>query len=76
MEQVTISGRDGQAPRNHNGTPNLLNALNLPAPTRGAMVEVASNGVPGAVGQGCVPLLPGLSFGVLTLMDHYPCVKD
>ena len=76
MEQISICGGDGQAPCDHNSATNLLNALNLPAPTRGAMVEVASNGVPGAVGQGCVPLLPGLSFGVLTLMDHYPCVKD
>jgi len=30
VEQVTISGRDGQTPSDHNSTANLLNALNLP----------------------------------------------
>ena len=59
MEQVTVGGRDSQAPRNHNGTTNLLNALNLPAPTRSTMVKVAGNVVPWAVGQGCCALLAG-----------------
>ena len=60
MEQVSISGGNGQTPCNHNGTTNLLNRLNLPTPTRGTMVKVAGNGVPGAVGQGCCALLSGL----------------
>ena len=36
----------------HNGTADLLNRLNLPAPTRSTVVKVAGNGVPGAVGLG------------------------
>jgi hypothetical protein len=55
-----ISSRDDQAPRDHNSTTYLLNALHLPAPTRSAVMEVAGNGVPGAVGQGRITLLPGL----------------
>jgi len=60
VEQVTIGSRDGQSPSDHNGTADLLNRLNLPAPPRGTMVKVAGNGVPGAVGQGRVALFPGL----------------
>ena len=60
MEQVTIGGGDGQAPRDYNGTTDLLNRLNLPAPTRSTVVKVAGNGVPGAVGQGRCALLSGL----------------
>ncbi len=60
MEQVTIGSRDGQTPRHHYGFTDLLNALNLPAPTRGTVVKVLGNGVPGAVGQGRCALLPGL----------------
>lgn len=60
MEQVSIGGRDGQTSRDNYGTSNLLNRLNLPAPTRSTVVEVASNGVPGAVGQRRCALLPGL----------------
>jgi len=46
MKQVSISGGDGQTPRDHHSTTNFLNRLNLPAPTRGTVVEVAGNGVP------------------------------
>ena len=60
MEQVTVSGRDGETPSDHDGTTNLLNRLNLPTPTRSTVVKVAGNGVPRAVGQGCRALLPGL----------------
>jgi len=60
VEQVTISGGDRQTPSDHNSAPDLLNRLNLPAPTRGTVVKVAGNGVPGAVGQRRVALLPGL----------------
>jgi hypothetical protein len=60
MEQVSIGGGDGQTPSDHNGTANLLNALNLPTPPWRSMVKVLGNGVPGAVGQGRRALLPGL----------------
>ena len=60
VEQVSISGWDRQSPSDYNSTTNLLNGLNLPAPTRGTVVKVTGNGVPGAVGQGCRALLPGL----------------
>jgi hypothetical protein len=60
MEQVSISSGDGETPSDHNGTTNLLNRLHLPTPTRGTMVKVTGNGVPGAVGQGRCALLPGL----------------
>jgi hypothetical protein len=60
VEQVSISGRDGQSPRDHHSTTNLLNRLDFPAPTRGTVVEMAGNGVPGAVCQGRRALLPGL----------------
>ena len=60
VEQVSISGRDGQKTSNHQSTANLLNRLNLPAPTRSKVVKVLRNGVPGAVGQGRSALLPGL----------------
>ncbi|AII47369.1 hypothetical protein KR49_13320 [Synechococcus sp. KORDI-49] len=60
MEEVAISSGDGQTPSDHNSTTNLLNRLNFPAPTRGTVVKMASNGVPGAVGQGRCALLPGL----------------
>jgi len=60
VEEIAISGRDGQTPRNHDGTTNFLNRLNLPAPTRRTVVKVAGNGVPGAVRQGRCALLPGL----------------
>ncbi len=51
MEQVSISSGDSQTPSNHNGTPDLVNRLNLTAPTRSTVVEVAGNGVPGTLGQ-------------------------
>jgi len=51
VEQVAISGRDGQSPSDHHGTANLLNRLNFPEPTRGTVVQVAGNGVPAAVSQ-------------------------
>jgi len=38
VEQVAISSRDGQTPSDDNSAPDLLNALNLPAPTRGTVV--------------------------------------
>jgi hypothetical protein len=60
VEQVTIGSGDGQTPSNHDSTTNFLNRLNLPAPTRSTVVKVFGNGVPGAVGQGRVALLPGL----------------
>ena len=60
MEQVTISGGDGQTPSDYNGTTNLLNRLNFPTPTRSTVVKVAGNGVPRAVGQGRCSLLSGL----------------
>ena len=60
MEQVSIRSRDGQTPSDHDSTTNLLNRLNLPAPTRGTVVKVPRNSVPGAVGQGRRALLPGL----------------
>ena len=62
VKQVSISSRDGQAPCDHNSTTNLLNRLNLPAPTRGTMVKVTGNGVPGAVGKGRGALLLNLDF--------------
>jgi len=40
MEQVTIGSGDGQAPSDHNSATNLLNRLNLPAPTRGTVMKV------------------------------------
>jgi hypothetical protein len=60
MEQVTIGGGDGQTPCDHNSATDLLNRLNLPAPPWCPVMKVAGNGVPGAVGQGRVALLPGL----------------
>jgi hypothetical protein len=60
MEQVTISGGNGQSTSNYHSTTNLLNRLNLPTPSRSTMVEMAGNGVPGAVGQGCCALFSGL----------------
>jgi hypothetical protein len=60
VEQVSIGSGNGQTPRDDNSTTNLLNRLNFPAPTRGTMVKVLRNGVPGAVGQGRISLLPGL----------------
>jgi hypothetical protein len=60
MEQVSIGSRDGQTPRDHHSTSNLLNRLDFPAPTRSTVMEVAGNGVPGAVGQGRIALFPGL----------------
>ena len=60
MKQITISSRDRQTPCYDNGTTDLLNRLNLSAPTRGTMVKVTGNSVPGAVGQGCGSLFPGL----------------
>jgi hypothetical protein len=59
VEQVSISGGNGQTPSDHNGTSNLLNRLNLPTSPRGTMVKVTGNGVPGAVGQGRCALLSG-----------------
>jgi len=52
VEQVTISGEDGQTTSDHHRTANLLNALHLQAPTRGTVMKVAGNDVPWAVGQG------------------------
>jgi hypothetical protein len=60
VEQVTISSGDGQTPSDHHGTTYLLDRLNLPAPTRGTVVKMAGNGIPGAVSQGRIALLPGL----------------
>ena len=60
MQKVLISSRDGQATSDHNGTTNLLNRLNLPAPPWSTVMEMAGNGVPRAVGQGRCALLPGL----------------
>jgi hypothetical protein len=60
VEQVSISSGDGQTTCDHNGTANLLNRLNFPAPTRSTVMKVTGNGVPGAVGQGRVALLSGL----------------
>jgi len=60
VEQVSIGSGDGETPSDHDGTTDLLNRLNLPAPTRSTVVKVAGNGVPRAVGQGRVALLPGL----------------
>jgi hypothetical protein len=60
VEQVAVGSGDCQTPSDHNSTAHLLNRLNLPAPTRGTVVEMAGNGVPGAVGQGRRALLPGL----------------
>jgi len=60
VEQVIVSGRNGQTTSNHHSTANLLNALHLPASTRGMVLEVAGNGVPGANGQGRRALFPGL----------------
>jgi hypothetical protein len=59
MEQVTISSGNGQAPSDNNSTTHLLNRLNLPTPTRGTMVKVLGNGVPGAIGQGGAALPSG-----------------
>jgi hypothetical protein len=63
VEQITISSGDGQTTSNNNSTTHLLNALHLPTPTRGTVMKVASNGVPGAVGQGRCALLSGLEVG-------------
>jgi hypothetical protein len=42
------------------GTTHLLNRLNLPAPTRGTVMEVPGDQFLGAVGQGRVALFRGL----------------
>ena len=60
MQKVLISSGDGQSPRDHNGTTDLLNRLNLPAPPWSTVVKVAGNDVPGAVGEGSSALLSGL----------------
>ena len=60
MEEVSISGGDGQTTSDNDSTANLLNRLDFPAPTRRTVVKVAGNGVPGAVRQGRCALLPGL----------------
>jgi len=60
MQKVLIRGGDGQAPRDHNGTTDFLNALYLPTPPRSTVVKVTGNGVPRAVGEGGVSLLSGL----------------
>jgi len=39
-----------QAPSDHYRFTDLLNALNLPAPTRGTVMKVAGNSAPVAVG--------------------------
>jgi hypothetical protein len=59
----TISSGDGQTTSVNNSTTHLLKALHLPTPTRGTVMKVASNGVPGAVGQGRCALLSGLEVG-------------
>jgi len=41
VEQVSIGSGDGETPSDHNGTTNLLNRLNFPAPTRGTVVKMA-----------------------------------
>jgi len=43
VEQITIGSWDGHTPWDYDGTSNLLNALNLPATTRRAVVEVAGD---------------------------------
>jgi len=60
MEQIAISGWDGQPPSDQRSTPNLLHALNLPTPTRSTVVKLLGDGVPGAVGQGRAALPSGL----------------
>ena len=60
MEEVPIGSGNGQTPSDHNRTTYLLNRLDFPAPSRGTVVEVAGNDVPGAVGQRRCALLPGL----------------
>ncbi|MCP9943532.1 hypothetical protein KBY70_14220 [Cyanobium sp. ATX 6E8] len=60
MEQVAISSWDGQTPSHYYGFTDLLAFLNFPRPTRSTVVKVAGNGIPGAVGQRRVALLPGL----------------
>ena len=40
VEQGVISDRDGQKPINDNGSNNLLNRLNLPAPCRGRVEKM------------------------------------
>jgi hypothetical protein len=60
MKQVTIGSVDGQTPSDHNGTADPLNRLHLPTPPWCPVMEMAGNRVPGAVGQSCVALLPGL----------------
>jgi hypothetical protein len=40
VEQITISGGDGQTPRHHHSTTNLQNALHLPTPTRKTVMEM------------------------------------
>jgi len=57
MEQVSISSRDGQASSDHYRFTDLLNRLNLPAPTRGTVMQVAGNGVQGTVDQ----MIPALT---------------
>jgi len=60
VKEITVSSGNGQATGNYHSTSNLLNGLNLPAPTRGTVMKVTGNGVPGAVGQGHRALLSGL----------------
>jgi len=43
VEQVAVGSWDGQTPSDHHSATNLLNALNLPAPTRSTVVKVAGN---------------------------------
>jgi hypothetical protein len=60
VEEVAIGSGDGQSPSDHDSTTDLLNRLNLPTPTRGTVMQVTGNGVPGAVDQGRCALLSGL----------------
>ena len=60
MEQVAVSGGNGQPPSDHKGFADLLYRLSLSAPPRSTVVKVSGNGVPVVVGQGRCALLSGL----------------
>ena len=60
MEEITISGGDGQSHSDYNGTTNLLNTLNIPTLPRSTVMEMADNCVPRAVSQGRCSLRSGL----------------
>ena len=74
MEQVTISSGNSQTPCDHNSTPNLLNSLNLPTPTRGtnskAEFSIAIGGKQFGVNH-----LPLLLQGLDGACDLYPSAE-